>query len=1105
MTPFAQKIQKILQKKITKKRFLTFLIFGSIVLIVPLSYLYYQKHYVSLVGQYNDVSIPTYTLLISEKNLKKLNDNLPAEDEYILQEKHKKYVPAEIIIDNKKYSIGVRYKGDWGNHWRYKKKSYMIKFKKDKYPLFHNKKISLNIPSDKGYFLEMFLMDLAKKMNLPSPRNEIAYISVNGESPLLYWVNENYDESFLANNNFTDETDFFDGDIRAYTPKNVKHNSDEKMASLTESPAYFDVKISSEKHKYTDYAPIYELLKLLHNKEISPNEMYNRISKVVDIKNLTKIYALNRYIFSEHFDNLHNWKFIFDSSQGKIVFFPWDITPWFPDVKRYNNSNFDSATERLLFYKIGKSDRFINGVREKTHMYIKKYKGTEAKTFENMMYSFTTHYLNELDKNKRQKYFGALTTLEDILFVLFKRSEEFSKEEGIPPIEHIREYRTLSFVKESEHTLRIPKGTYQIEKDLVIPSDRTLIIEKGVTLLLNPGVSVIIFGNIIAQGTKEKPITFQAHSNTDSWGTISIISENNKKNILDYLHIFNGGDAKIIISEKENDNLKHYVRGPISHINGKLTVTNTTFSKTKFTFVEDFYNNKISVIKHRNAKEEIIGLEFFPDNIFNIKIASIDIPSGNNLFYDQNKNFSIDTDDQKVFIQNGKITNSENKLISHSLYSFSDENDWDTQQKVPFGYLFLFESPVVETSYILEEVLGTPDNTPFTEVNRLPLETQEINVYTDTFAHINDINLSEKEFLKQHPLFYKEDEYLTLPSGEHTIAETIILPKNSIFKIQPGTTLKMKKNISILSYGQIIAKGTKENPIQILANHPDEPFGVVAVLGKTEKQSVFSYVKIQNGSDDSINGAFFSGMLSIYHTDALIQECQFENATGDDAINIKYSTHSIIEDSTFQNNSADAIDFDFMSGEIRNNTFIHNGNDSIDFSGSDTLVKDNVIQQSGDKCISTGERSSPTITNNILQECFIGVEVKDSSHPELSHNLFLMNKTAINSYNKKAFFEGGKGEFTENLFINNEKQITFRSAEGKKKRKGDNSVVKLVNNIFDTTPKILKDKTQRKKYCLKCSNNTTNKDLSYMLDEYLQNNSFDFFSFFQKRDSEQNK
>ncbi|OIP55490.1 hypothetical protein AUK13_02790 [Candidatus Kuenenbacteria bacterium CG2_30_39_24] len=291
------------------------------------------------------------------------------------------------------------------------------------------------------------------------------------------------------------------------------------------------------------------------------------------------------------------------------------------------------------------------------------------------------------------------------------------------------------------------------------------------------------------------------------------------------------------------------------------------------------------------------------------------------------------------------------------------------------------------------------------------------------FSYISDI----KKFIALNPIFKVEmaTKQITLAPGSYYINQTIIIPSGYQLTIKPGVRLLLAPDVSIISYSPVTAVGSAHEPIIVSAQNPDSPWGSFGVLNAGVANH-FSYVNFSNGRDDYINGVYFSGMLAVYHTPVKVEHCTFSYARADDALNIK-STSAEVLDSSFANNSADGIDFDFISqGRIANSYFFGNGNDAIDLSGSSVLIEGNYIEKSGDKGISIGEKTLETIIyNNVLNSCNIGIEIKDLSDIKIINNVIINNKTGLNAYQKKAVFGGGKAVVYNSIIWNNEADITF--------------------------------------------------------------------------------
>lgn len=314
-------------------------------------------------------------------------------------------------------------------------------------------------------------------------------------------------------------------------------------------------------------------------------------------------------------------------------------------------------------------------------------------------------------------------------------------------------------------------------------------------------------------------------------------------------------------------------------------------------------------------------------------------------------------------------------------------------------------------------------------------------------------NMPIEIFQKKYPIFtLTPDNKLVLKSGNYEISQTIVIPKNTELIIEPGVNLNMGEKVSWVSYSKIIAQAQPQNPIVIKSLNDSKPFGVFALAGNGASESKFEYLQIQNGSEAFINGIFFSGMFSAYHSqNVLVKNSSFSDAQADDAVNFKYSNSKILN-SSFSDNFMDGLDYDFMSGELSGNTFQNNGNDAVDLSGSTAIISENKFYKSGDKCLSVGEASQILAFENIFDSCNIALAVKDSSKALIFNSQIKNNKVAINAYQKKAFFAGGQAFLINNFFKNNLENTSFKNGEDGKNLKTDDSTITSLDSlgkIFD--------------------------------------------------------
>lgn len=299
--------------------------------------------------------------------------------------------------------------------------------------------------------------------------------------------------------------------------------------------------------------------------------------------------------------------------------------------------------------------------------------------------------------------------------------------------------------------------------------------------------------------------------------------------------------------------------------------------------------------------------------------------------------------------------------------------------------------------------------------------------YVDEFASFRAISASRNEFLAAYPQFVAgaHPQTIILLPGTHTFSRNIIIPRNLHLIIRENATLLFAPNISFVSYGPVIARGYAEAPIVMRPLIANTSWGVFALIN-TNGKNVFTHTHIQGGKDATINGIYFSGMLSAHNADLEFHYGTVENAGADDGIHI-LSGEAIITDSLFHNNSSDGIDIDFAEGEsfFERNLFTATGGDAMDLSFSKIKIRENTVRKCGDKGISAGEASTPLIEHNTIEGCVYGIAVKDRSEATIANNILENNETAIGLYRKKPhFIYGGVALLKENIFNGNDQNMS---------------------------------------------------------------------------------
>lgn len=289
------------------------------------------------------------------------------------------------------------------------------------------------------------------------------------------------------------------------------------------------------------------------------------------------------------------------------------------------------------------------------------------------------------------------------------------------------------------------------------------------------------------------------------------------------------------------------------------------------------------------------------------------------------------------------------------------------------------------------------------------------------------------------------DNALYWKKNTYYITQDIRLDSTVSLTIEPGSTIKLADSSSFIFYGPLIADGTKEEPITFTRMSANGNWGSVGTNNPNAQGSVFDNIIVEHGKDDTVDGQFYIGALSLYNIDADVTYSKFQYNKGDDGINYKYSNSDVIG-CTFVNNFADNIDYDFTTGEIRDSYFLINeegldaNGDGVDCGSASPYIHDNVFFNLGDKGISVGEQSYPIIKNNIIKGCYFGIACKDLSNPIIENNVIVDNHIAIASYRKKPEFGGADGQvkncilwgntFPDSIDIYSDLTITYSDVEG---------------------------------------------------------------------------
>ncbi len=242
---------------------------------------------------------------------------------------------------------------------------------------------------------------------------------------------------------------------------------------------------------------------------------------------------------------------------------------------------------------------------------------------------------------------------------------------------------------------------------------------------------------------------------------------------------------------------------------------------------------------------------------------------------------------------------------------------------------------------------------------------------------------------------------ITIPSGNWTISEDLVIPKNKRFQIEAGARVDMIKGARIISNSPIYSLGEEYRPVTITSSDTTSQ-GIMII--KAGDRSSLAYTDFSYLSRPAENGWQLPGAITFFESPVDISSCTFfDNKIGDDFLNIVRSDFEM-DNVVFKNINADAFDCDFCTGSISNAVFINIGNDGVDISGTKIKIHQISLDKVGDKGLSAGEDSEMEVSMANISNAEIGITSKDQSTITMSEITLQNCRIGITLFQKKSEF-----------------------------------------------------------------------------------------------------
>jgi hypothetical protein len=262
---------------------------------------------------------------------------------------------------------------------------------------------------------------------------------------------------------------------------------------------------------------------------------------------------------------------------------------------------------------------------------------------------------------------------------------------------------------------------------------------------------------------------------------------------------------------------------------------------------------------------------------------------------------------------------------------------------------------------------------------------------------------------------------LSLPAGDYFLGRTLVIPRSHGLRFEPGVTLRLGADVSIIGFRSITAEGSATHPIRIVAADPEQPWGTLAVA-RARETSRLAFVTISGGSRASYQGIEFDGQLSFNASDVELSDSEIYGSQHADGLSVKRANFAVHR-TQFVGNASDGIDAEWSQGVVVASLFVDNGDDGIDLADSDVRIDDCAFHWMGDKSISAGERSNVFVAETHLSDSEIAIASKEDSRVDVRDSEFRRNRLGFSLYRSKPIFGGGTGSVTGGIFARNERDF----------------------------------------------------------------------------------
>ncbi|MCK6547470.1 CotH kinase family protein [Myxococcota bacterium] len=295
----------------------------------------------------------------------------------------------------------------------------------------------------------------------------------------------------------------------------------------------------------------------------------------------------------------------------------------------------------------------------------------------------------------------------------------------------------------------------------------------------------------------------------------------------------------------------------------------------------------------------------------------------------------------------------------------------------PAKVALVLESLVTKATRRIELWRGAKDEAPETLAASAPLD------------ELPKLSVGQRS---AHPWSFPQPSpprTIALGPGRVEVPSTRVFGAHETVELAAGTTLALGPGASIVFHGPVFARGTQASPIVVTRLDPAKPFGSLALQGPATAGARLVGVRVDGGSRGHVGSIQYTGVVAIHDTsDVVLEDWVVTNTVDAEDVVHGYQVEGLaLHELSIDRAPVDAVDLEFVQGELRGLRLVGAGDDGLDLMGSKVLLQDSLIEGAKNNGVSAGEETVLTANGVVIARVKTGVLAKNASEARLLRSL----------------------------------------------------------------------------------------------------------------------